>query len=66
MLHGTADRVLPYHLSRNLYARAGEPKELVLYPGNGHGIEWYRSEMLEKLRGWCLGLLPDEESARGV
>lgn len=66
LLHGTADRVLPYQLSRDLYARAGEPKELVLYPGDGHGIEGHRSEMLEKLRGWCLDLLPNEESARGL
>ena len=52
LLHGTADGVLPYELSERLYARAGEPKELVLYPDDGHGIERHRSEMLEKLRVW--------------
>jgi dienelactone hydrolase len=66
LLHGTADRVLPDRLSRDLYARAGDPKELVLYPGDGHGLANHRSEMLEKLRGWSLDLLLNEESTRGV
>jgi dienelactone hydrolase len=65
LLHGTADRVLPARLSRDLYARAGEPKELVLYPRDGHGIEGHRSEMLEKLHGWCMDLLSNE-SVRGA
>jgi len=55
LIHGTADTVLPYHLSQELYARAGEPKELVLYPGDGHGIEHHRSEMLDKLHEWSKG-----------
>ncbi len=57
LIHGTADEVLPYELSRYLYARAGEPKELVLYPGDGHGIQGHRSEMLEKLSEWSRDLL---------
>jgi dienelactone hydrolase len=66
LMHGTTDQVLPDRLSRDLYARAGEPKELVLYPGDGHGIERHRAEMLEKLREWSLDLLPNEEGARGA
>ena len=57
LIHGTADRVLPYELSQRLYARAGEPKELVLYPESGHGIEHHRSQMLEKLHGWSREIL---------
>lgn len=57
LLHGTADRVLPYELSERLYARAGEPKELVLYSDDGHGVEGHRLEMLVKLRGWSGNLL---------
>jgi alpha-beta hydrolase superfamily lysophospholipase len=34
LLHGTADQVLPHRLLKNLYACAGDPKELVLYPGD--------------------------------
>ncbi len=57
LVHGTADTVLPYELSERLYARAGEPKELVLYPDDGHGVERHRSEMLEKLHEWSRDLL---------
>lgn len=57
LVHGTADRVLPYELSERLYSRAGEPKELMLYPNDGHGVEHHRSEMLEKLREWSGNLL---------
>lgn len=44
-------------LSRSLYARAGEPIKLVLYPGDGHGIVRHRSQMLERLHGWSKSLL---------
>jgi dienelactone hydrolase len=64
LIHGTADRVLPYELSERLYAQAGEPKELVLYPDDGHGVERHRSEMLEKLHGWSRDLLLDRSEPR--
>ncbi len=38
LIHGTADTVLPDRCSRDLYALAGQPKELVLYEGAGHGL----------------------------
>jgi dienelactone hydrolase len=57
LIHGTADRTLPAELSRQLYARAGEPKELVLYGGDGHGVERHRPQMLEKLHAWSTDLL---------
>ena len=57
LIHGTADTVLPHSLSQQLYAQAGEPKELVLYEGDGHGIDQHGSEMLEKLYGWSKALL---------
>ncbi len=66
LIHGTADQVLPYYLAENLYARAGEPKELVLYLEDGHGIERHRSEMLEKLYSWSSDLLLINEGADGV
>jgi hypothetical protein len=44
-------------LSQELYASAGEPKELAFYLDNGHGIELHRSEMLDKLHEWNIGLL---------
>ena len=59
LIHGTVDGVLPYEISQNLYARAGEPKELVLYPDDNHGMQGHRSEMLEKLHEYSGSLLLD-------
>ena len=39
LIHGEADTVLPAACSRQLYAAAQEPRELVLYPGAGHGLD---------------------------
>ena len=36
LLHGTADRVIPYSHSRRLFAKAGEPKRLITIQGGGH------------------------------
>lgn len=57
LLQGTADRTLPDRCSRDLYARAREPKELVLYPGDDHGFTPHRAEMLAKLRQCSVSLL---------
>ncbi|MDQ3922381.1 MAG: hypothetical protein M3309_00320 [Actinomycetota bacterium] len=57
LIHGIADGVLPYRLSQDLYTRASEPKELVLYPEDGHGVEQHRQKLLEKLHGWSRDLL---------
>ena len=63
LIHGTADRTLPPELSRQLYARAGEPKELVLYQDDGHGVVRHRQEMLEKLHAWSRHLLLHNEGS---
>ncbi len=57
LLHGTADRVLSDACSRRLYARAGEPKELVLYPGDDHGLTRHAPQALDKLSAWSTDLL---------
>jgi hypothetical protein len=57
LLHGTADRTLSDRCSRDLYARAREPKELVLYPGDDHGLTRHRRPVIEKLLGWSRELL---------
>ena len=36
VLHGTADRVVPYRLGRRLFERAAEPKRMLTLPGGGH------------------------------
>jgi len=37
LIHGAKDDLLPVRNSYQLYEAAGEPKELVIYPGVGHG-----------------------------
>ncbi len=56
LLHGTADGILADACSRRLHARAGEPKELVLYPGDDHGLTRHAPQALEKLYAWSTGL----------
>lgn len=52
ILHGTADPTLPPACSQDIFERAREPKELVLYEGANHGIDERRTEMLEKIEGF--------------
>jgi hypothetical protein len=52
LIHGTNDEVLPASCSRQIYAAAGQPKELKLYPGNGHGLDESRQEILDLLVRW--------------
>lgn len=53
LLHGTADTTLSPSCSRQLYAQAPGPKELVLYDGDNHGITQHRQQMLDQLCDWC-------------
>lgn len=50
--HGTTDEILPDACSRDLYARAGEPKQLVLYPGCRHGLDECRDTLDRDLTAW--------------
>jgi pimeloyl-ACP methyl ester carboxylesterase len=54
LAHGTLDSVLDCEASRDIYARAREPKQLVLYDGAGHGLTQCADELFELLRGWLL------------
>lgn len=57
LIHGTADHVLPDSCSRDLYARAREPKQLVLYEGDDHGVTRHAGEMIETLLEWSSRVL---------
>lgn len=57
LVHGTADRVLPAHVSRLLYDAAGEPKRLVLLEGAGHDIAGHEDEFVELVVAWAVPLL---------
>ena len=52
LVHGEADEVLSPECSRRIYAWAREPKELVLYPGAGHGLRECAEEVYGLLRAW--------------
>lgn len=58
LVHGTADQVLPYLCSNDIYERAHQPKKLVLFPGADHGISQHRDEMLSLIKGWFPEYLP--------
>jgi pimeloyl-ACP methyl ester carboxylesterase len=65
LAHGTADEVLPDTCSRELYARAGEPRDLILYPGCRHGLDECRDTLDRDLTAWLERVLGLEPSARG-
>lgn len=50
--HGEADEILPDRCSRDLYARAKEPKQLILYPGCRHGLDQCREALDRDLLAW--------------
>jgi len=52
VMHGTADEVLPDACSRDIYERARQPKELILYPGCRHGLDECREKLDRDLTGW--------------
>ena len=60
LIHGSDDEILPDVCSRDIYTRAGEPKELILYPGCRHGLDQCREELDRDLRRWLEGVLAVE------
>lgn len=57
LMHGGADAIVPAAVSRLLYARASDPKELVIFPGERHDFSVYHEETLDKLTTWTRSLL---------
>jgi hypothetical protein len=57
LIHGMKDDVLSPICSRQIYAAAGEPKEIKLYPGTGHGLDEARQEVLDLLVRWIPEML---------
>jgi dienelactone hydrolase len=52
LLHGMADEVLPAAVSRDIYARAKDPKELLLYQGCRHGLDECRAQVDAAVQSW--------------
>jgi alpha-beta hydrolase superfamily lysophospholipase len=51
-IHGEADEILTSRCSRDLYARAGEPRQLILYAGCRHGLDQCREALDGDLAAW--------------
>lgn len=54
LVHGQDDQRLPPSSSRNIYARAREPKQIVLFSGARHSLRQCREELRQLLRGWLV------------
>ncbi|UOQ78058.1 alpha/beta hydrolase [Hymenobacter sp. 5516J-16] len=52
VLHGTDDEILPHRCSENIYERAQQPKELLLYPGCRHGLDECRDQVDADVVHW--------------
>ena len=57
LIHGERDRNLPVHCSHHIYDWAKEPKELVIYKGNGHFLRECHQELHDKLKNWLIDKL---------
>ena len=64
LLHGSADEILPDRASRDIYARAKEPKQLKLYPGCRHGLDQCREELDRDLLAWIREVVRPPPPAR--
>jgi dienelactone hydrolase len=65
ILHGTGDLEMPDQYSRDMYARAREPKELVLYSGGDHDLARHTRLALDRLYAWSKSLLLVSARASG-
>jgi len=54
LVHGLQDEVLPPFCSQDIYARARQPKDLVLYPGCLHGLDQCAEALDRDLTAWLL------------
>ncbi|MBX0292954.1 alpha/beta hydrolase [Hymenobacter sp. HSC-4F20] len=52
VLHGTNDEILPHRCSESIYERARQPKQLLLYPGCGHGLDECRDQVDTDVVQW--------------
>ena len=64
LAHGTDDEVLPASCSRDIHARAGKSKELILYPGCRHGLDECREALDRDLTSWIERVVADGSGRR--
>jgi dienelactone hydrolase len=61
LVHGTDDEVLPPSSSEGVFARAHEPKQLMLYPGANHNLDQVAAEVHDLVRDWITEQLSPRE-----
>ncbi len=64
LIHGEEDRILPPYCSASLYAKALEPKRILLLPGAGHTLQGARERVLREVSAWLRRWLGDESPSR--
>ena len=52
LIHGIDDEILPCSCSKEVFQRARDPKQLVLFPGARHGMDEVRERLLDLLVEW--------------
>jgi pimeloyl-ACP methyl ester carboxylesterase len=52
LVHGLADELLPAVCAQDLYGRALQPKQMILYPECGHDLDQCADELDRDLREW--------------
>ncbi|HEX4961474.1 MAG TPA: alpha/beta fold hydrolase [Thermoanaerobaculia bacterium] len=57
LVHGMEDEVQPDASSRDLYIRAKQPKDLLLYPGCRHDLDECRDDVDRDLMAWLRAVL---------
>ncbi len=62
LVHGKRDDVLDFAASEDIYARAREPKQLVLYEDDGHRLSQSAREVEDLLAEWLPAVLRDAPS----
>jgi len=61
LMHGTGDTCLSPQCSKQLYSRAGEPKEILLFEGDNHGLTMNSEKVMDKIMAWCMDLFNKEQ-----
>ena len=56
ILHGRADEVVPVSQAEALFARAGQPRQLMIHPEANHSFTWHRPWLRDQILGWLGGL----------
>jgi pimeloyl-ACP methyl ester carboxylesterase len=57
LIHGETDEILPPRCSHDIFHRANDPKELILYPGCMHGLDQCAAALDRDLTAWIENVL---------